>query len=163
MQSGRCTIQCRWAGSFSLGVSVRLSISFSIVYTTENVSEDSTHPQLQYFWQGEIEQGNFANLPSLHALACSIKVKMLKPKEKKYLCQGCGKEKIYLCPGCGNKRISSSSWPTETRLWWTWFHGQLKPSLQVVYFFPSIDFSELTQFGKLSSISRTEEQIFGYY
>ena len=24
--------------------------------------------------QGEIEQGNFSNLPSLHALACSIKV-----------------------------------------------------------------------------------------
>ena len=29
-QFGRCTTQCRWAGPFSLGVSVKLSISFSI-------------------------------------------------------------------------------------------------------------------------------------
>ena len=108
-QFGRCTTQCRWAGPFSLGVSVRLSFSFSLVYTTENryqiikkffhwfiqmkiyqkIAHRSTTSILLTgrAWARQLCQSSFSSRPRLFykgedAKTCSINVKMLKPKRK---------------------------------------------------------------------------------
>ena len=111
--------------------------------------------------QGEIEQGNFSNLPSLHALACSIKVtedswnlmfQVVVTTESAcaiweelaidFFTQMTNSKPHNspnsmhaTCSGRGNERVSARNRPAEESLRRTRVHGKLKSALQWICIF----------------------------